>query len=127
MAVVALLSFLLVLLPTVAVLAGYWLMFEKAGEPGWAAIVPIYNVWVMVRISDNEWYWFLGMLIPLLNFFVAAKVFVDLAGEFGQGLLFGIATWILPFLMVPLLGFGDYQYDSGGGGAGGSGGRSPAV
>jgi len=122
--VFALLALVVVLLPTLVVLAGYWLAFEKAGEPGWAAIVPVYNVWVLVRISGNEWYWFLGLLVPVVNLFVAAKVFVDLAGQFGRGLAFGIATWILPFLMVPLLGFGDYQYD---GGRGGGAGRSAGI
>jgi hypothetical protein len=103
---------------TAVAVAGHWKALAKAGEPGWAAIVPIYNLWVLVRASGNSWLWFVACLVPVLNFFAVAKVFVNFAGQFGQGLLFGIATWILPFVMMPLLGFGDYQYN---------GGRSPAV
>jgi hypothetical protein len=98
---------------TAVAVAGHWKALAKAGEPGWAAIVPIYNLWVLVRASGNSWLWFVACLVPVLNFFAVAKVFVNFAGQFGQGLLFGIATWILPFVMMPLLGFGDYQYNGG--------------
>ncbi|MDH5019943.1 DUF5684 domain-containing protein [Halobacterium rubrum] len=107
---------------TVAIVAGYWKALEKAGEPGWAAIIPVYNLWVLVRASGNSWLWFVACLVPVVNLVATAKVFVNFAGQFGQGLVFGLATWLLPFVMMPLLGFGDYQY-----GGTAVGGRSPAV
>lgn len=101
---------LLSLVLSLVAVAGYWKALSKAGEPGWAAIIPVYNLWVLVRASGNSWLWFVACLVPLVNFFAVAKVFVNFAGQFGRGVLFGIATWLLPFLMMPLLGFGDYQY-----------------
>jgi len=98
---------------TVAAVAGYWKALAKAGEPGWAALVPVYNLWVLVRASGNSWLWFVACLVPVVNFVAVAKVFVDFAGQFGRGVVFGIATWLVPFVMMPVLGFGDYHYGDG--------------
>lgn len=94
----------------IAVIAGTWKTFEKAGEPGWAAIVPIYNVYVMIKIGGNPWWYLLLMLVPLVNIFVQAKVSIDLAKTFDQGIGFGLGLWILPFVFFPILGFGEYQH-----------------
>jgi len=94
----------------VVFVAGMWKVFEKAGEPGWAAIIPIYNIYVMIKISGNAWWWLILMLIPLINAIAFAKINIDVADKFGQGLLFGLGLWILGFVFWPVLGFGDYQY-----------------
>ena len=105
------LLFLLVYLAIlVAVVAGIWKAFEKAGEPGWAAIIPIYNVYVMVKISGNDWWWLLLFFVPLVNLLALLKISVDVAEQFGQGLGFGLGLGFLSFVFWPLLGFGDYQY-----------------
>mgnify|MGYP000610221017 CR=1 FL=1 len=95
----------------IAVVAGTWKAFEKAGEPGWGAIIPIYNIYLMIKIGGNEWWYLLLMLVPLVNILVAAKIYVDLAKAFDQGLGFGLGLWLLPFVFLPILGFGEsYQY-----------------
>lgn len=94
----------------VAVIAGTWKAFEKAGRPGWAAIVPIYNVYVMIKISGNEWWWLILLFVPLINILAILKISVDVARAFGQGIGFGIGLWLVSFVFWPLLGFGDYQY-----------------
>jgi hypothetical protein len=94
----------------VAVVGGTWLTFSKAGEPGWAAIVPIYNVYVMIEIGGNEWWYLLLLLVPVVNVFVTAKISIDLAKSFGRGVLFGLGLWLLPFVFFPVLGFGDARY-----------------
>ncbi len=94
----------------VVVVAGLWKTFEKAGEPGWAAIVPIYNLYVLVRISGNAWWWLLLFLIPVVNILAQAKISIDVAGKFGQGILFGLGLMLLSFIFYPILGFGNYQY-----------------
>ena len=94
----------------VVVIAGMWKTFEKAGEPGWASIVPIYNMYVLIRISGNDWWWLFLLVIPILNVLIFAKINIDLADRFGQGLLFGLGLWLFGFIFLPLLGFGDYQY-----------------
>lgn len=104
------LGFIVSILVLAIVIAGLWKAFEKADEPGWAAIVPLYNLWVMVRISDNDWWWFLLFLIPIVQIIALIKVSVDVSEQFGQGLLFGIGLWLVPVVFWPLLGFGDYEY-----------------
>ncbi|MFB6219963.1 MAG: DUF5684 domain-containing protein [Halolamina sp.] len=95
----------------VATIAGMWKTFEKAGEPGWAAIVPLYNFYVVIKIGGNAWWYLLLLFVPLVNILVNVKIFVDLAKAFDQGIGFGLGIWVLPFVFLPLLGFGDdYEY-----------------
>jgi len=99
-----------VLTLTVVIFAGLWKVFQKAGGPGWAAIIPIYNLYVLVKVSGNTWWWFLMFFIPILNFFATLKVSINVAGKFNRGLLFGLGLMFLSFIFYPVLGFGDYQY-----------------
>ena len=122
-AVAGLLALLFALAVLVAVVGGMWLTFSKAGEPGWAAIVPIYNVYVMLKIGDNEWWWLLLLFVPIVNIFVTVKMSIDVAKSFGCGVLFGVGLWLLPVVFFPVLGFGDYEY-RGPGGSGPSSGQS---
>jgi uncharacterized membrane protein YhaH (DUF805 family) len=94
----------------VAVIAGTWKAFEKAGQPGWAAIIPIYNVYIMIKIGGNEWWWLILLFVPLINILAILKISIDVAKAFGQGLGFGLGLWLLAFVFWPLLGFGDYEY-----------------
>ena len=95
---------------TVVIFAGFWKMFEKAGEPGWAGIIPIYNLYILVKISGNAWWWFILLLVPVVNFFATLKISIDVAGKFNRGVLFGLGLMFVSFIFYPLLGFGDYQY-----------------
>ena len=95
----------------VLIFAGFWKMFEKAGKPGWAGIIPIYNLYVLVKISGNAWYWFALFFVPVINFFATLKVSIDIAGKFNKGILFGLGLTFISFIFYPLLGFGGYQYN----------------
>ncbi|MDV7351252.1 DUF5684 domain-containing protein [Halorubrum distributum] len=95
----------------VLLFAGLWKVFEKAGKPGWAGIIPIYNLYVLVKISGNAWYWFALFFLPVINFFATLKVSIDIAGKFNKGILFGLGLTFLSFIFYPLLGFGGYQYN----------------
>lgn len=105
-----LLVLLIPLLISLITLAGMWTTFVKAGKPGWAAIIPFYNIWVLIKITDNEWWWFVLFLIPLAQIVAVIKISLDLAKQFGQGIVFGIGLWLFPFIFWPLLGFGDYRF-----------------
>lgn len=95
----------------VIVIAGVWKTFTKAGQPGWAAIVPIYNLYIMLKIGDNEWWWLLVIIfVPLVNLYGLYKMFKGIAEAFGQGIGFALGLWFLGFIFFPLLGFGDYTY-----------------
>ena len=94
----------------VFVIAGIWKTFEKAGQPGWAAIVPIYNLVVLLIIARRPGWWILLYLIPLVNIIVAVILAIDIAQNFGKGAGFGLGLAFLGIIFFPILGFGDAQY-----------------
>jgi hypothetical protein len=94
----------------VLVIAGLWKTFVKAGEPGWAAIIPIYNYIVALKIIGRPIWWIILFFIPFVNFVVGIIVAIDLAKAFGKGTGFGIGLFFLSFIFIPILGFGDAQY-----------------
>jgi Family of unknown function (DUF5684) len=87
-------------------IAACWKVFEKAGEPGWAAIVPIYNIIVMLKIAGKPTWWVLLFFIPLVNFIVAILVLIAFAARFGKGVGFALGMLIFPFIFWPLLAWG---------------------
>lgn len=109
-------------------IAGFWKMFVKAGRPGWAAVVPLYNWWVWVDIIGRPRWWFWAALasvllswIPLVGVvisLVAAVLYLlgclDMAKLFGKGAGTGIGLWLLSFIFAPLLGFGSAEFQGGG-------------
>jgi len=92
------------------VIVATWKVFTKAGQPGWASIIPIYNLYIWCKIVGRPWWWILLMLIPLVNFIVAIILCIDLAKSFGKGVGFGIGLLLLPFIFFLILGFGSAQY-----------------
>jgi hypothetical protein len=69
-------------------LAALWKVFEKAGKPGWAAIIPIYNAIVIIQIARKPTWWFLLYLIPIVNIVIAVIVVHNVAKNFGKGVGF---------------------------------------
>jgi hypothetical protein len=94
----------------VLMVASLWKIYDKAGEPGWAAIVPIYNVVVLLKIVGRPIWWLLLLMIPFVNFIIAILVMIDLAKSFGQGAGYGLGLVFLPFIFSPMLAFGDASY-----------------
>jgi hypothetical protein len=92
------------------VIAGVWRTFTKAGKPGWACLVPIYNIIVMLQIAGRPAWWFVLMFVPIVNIVVAFIIFTDFARAFGKGASFAIGLFFLGFVFYPILGFGDSQY-----------------
>ncbi len=93
------------------IIAGMWKSFEKAGKPGWAAIIPIYNVIVLLQIVGKPLWWVVLFLIPIVNIIAYIIVSMDFAECFGKskGWGFGLLV-ILPFVGYPILGFTDVQF-----------------
>lgn len=94
----------------VLMVASLWKIYDKAGEPGWAAIIPIYNVIVLLKIVGRPIWWLLLLMIPFVNFIIAILVMIDLAKSFGQGAGYGLGLVFLPFIFSPMLAFGDASY-----------------
>jgi hypothetical protein len=88
----------------------YWTIFTKAGKPGWAAIIPIYNFIVILEIVGRPWWWFLLMLIPVVNLVIMIIVIHRLSLSFGKGLGFTIGLILLPFIFLLILAFGSSVY-----------------
>ena len=103
---------------------GLWKMYVKAGRPGWAAIIPVYNWWVWIEIIGRPKWWFWALVasiliswIPVIGWILNIGVFVlfiiasiDMAKCFGKGTGFGIGLAFLSFIFAPILGFGDARY-----------------
>ena len=94
----------------VAIIAGIWKVFVKAGKPGWAAIIPIYNIIVLLEIAGKPLWWIVLLIIPLVNIVAGILVSIAVAKSFGKSDAFGVGLALLGFIFYPILGFGDAQY-----------------
>jgi hypothetical protein len=93
-------------------LAGAWNVFAKAGRPGWEAIVPLYNVYVLTVITAQPWWVFVLCLIPFVNLLAMGFLYLKLAERFGQTWPYAVGLLFLPFVFFPLLGFGQARYSA---------------
>jgi hypothetical protein len=91
-------------------IASFWKIFTKAGEPGWACLVPIYNAIVFLRIAGKPWWWLLLFLIPLVNLVIMIMVTISFAKAFGKDVGYAIGLIFLGFIFYPMLAFGDATY-----------------
>jgi hypothetical protein len=95
----------------VVFLVSMWMVFEKAGEKGWKSIVPFYNSYILVKISGKPGWWFLLLLVPLVNIVVSIIVYLELAKRFSKSVSFAIFGLILfPYVGLPMLAFGNAKY-----------------
>lgn len=94
----------------VFVLVCMWIVFRKAGKPGWAAIVPFYNLYVLFDITWGSGMRFLLLLIPIYNIILGIQTQVRLARAFGKSGGFAAGLVFLPYIFIPLLAFGKETY-----------------
>ena len=94
----------------VFVLVCMWIVFRKAGKPGWAAIVPFYNLYVLFDITWGSGMRFLLLLIPIYNIILSIQTQVRLARAFGKSGGFAAGLVFLPYIFIPLLAFGKETY-----------------
>jgi hypothetical protein len=105
-------SSLFSLVIAVVVVASLWKVFAKAGEPGWAAIVPVYNLVVVLRIAQKPIWWIVLFFIPVANLVAVILTGIAIAQRFGKGTGFGVGVGLLPMVFYPLLAFGDARYQA---------------
>jgi hypothetical protein len=95
----------------VILIAAMWKIYVKAGKPGWAAIIPIYNIWVLMEIIGRPGWWLILFFIPFVNFVISIIVAIDLAKVFGKSAVYGIVLlWFFNVIGFLMLGFGDAKY-----------------
>jgi hypothetical protein len=92
------------------VIVSMWKVFEKAGHPGWAAIIPIFNLYIVCKIAGRPGWWILLFMIPLVSFVIAIILGIDVAKAFGKGAGFGIGLTFLGVIFYPILAFSDATY-----------------
>lgn len=95
---------------TIVLIVAAWRLFEKAGRPGWASLIPIYNTIVMLQITGQSGWWILGLFVPFLNFFVIIRLIFNLATVFGRSVAFGFGLLFLAPIFLCILAFGDARY-----------------
>ncbi len=87
-----------------------WKIYTKASKPGWASLVPIYNIIVMLEIAKKPTWWIFMMLIPIANFVFAIMIINGISKNFGKSEGFTVGMIFLPYVFYPILGFGSAQY-----------------
>lgn len=94
----------------VFLIAAQWKIYEKAGQPGWACIIPIYNIYILLKIVGKPGWWLIMMIIPVVNLIFAIWAINMLSKSFGKDEGFTIGLLLLGIVFYPILGFGDARY-----------------
>lgn len=95
----------------VVFIAGMWKVFTKAGQPGWAVLVPFYNLYILMKIAGKPGWWLVLYLIPIVNIVIAVMVAINLAKAFGRSTAFGVVMlFLLSGIGYLILGFGSARY-----------------
>ena len=108
------------------VVAANWKVYSKAGKPGWACIIPIYNVVVLLEIVGRPTWWIVLALFPCTAPIVLIIIMLDLAKSFGKDNMFAAGLILLGPIFLAILGFGSAEYQGPAASAGGGGGDAPA-
>ncbi|QUQ69195.1 DUF5684 domain-containing protein [Kutzneria sp. CA-103260] len=95
----------------VIAIVGLWRVFTKAGLPGWGAIIPLYNIYLLMKVAGRPGWWVVLYLIPIVNIIVHLIVSMDVARNFGKSKVFGVVgLWLFNVIGFLILGFGDARY-----------------
>ena len=88
----------------------WWKIFRKAGQPGWAILIPFYNLYVMLKVAGKPGWWLILFFIPIVNFIIGILMVVGIAQNFGKGVGFAIGIIFLGIIFLPILAFGSATY-----------------
>ena len=89
-----------------------WGLFEKAGHKGFYSVIPYYNLFILSKIVNcTQWWWYLLLFLPYINFFTMMLIFIDLAKSFGRFKIWEIVcAAIIPFIFFPIVNHQDSKY-----------------
>lgn len=91
---------------------GMWKLFTKAGKPGWACIIPIYNMIVLLEIAGKPIWWIILFFIPIVNVVISILMYVGIAERFGRGVGTALGLIFFPIIFMMILGFGSAEYQA---------------
>ena len=93
------------LLLSILLIVSMWKIYKKAGKPGWAAIVPVYNIIVLLEIAELPSWYIALFLVPFANIYAMFKIYIELAHKFGKSTGFGVASVFFSVICFPILAF----------------------
>ena len=88
-----------------------WKVFEKAGRPGWEALIPFYNIYRYIKISGSRGWMMFLLVIPIVSLIANIIINLRMAKKFGQSELFGLGISFFGIIFIPILGLGDAEYE----------------
>ncbi len=97
------------LILSLIMIISYWKIFVRKGKPGWAILIPIYNIIVQIQAAELSMVYFVLLLIPFVNIYAIFKINISLAKSFDKTTAFGVGMVFLPVIFVPLLAFSDSE------------------
>jgi hypothetical protein len=96
----------------------YWILFNKAGQPGWAVLIPIYNILIMLKVAGKPWWWIFGFLLAIipvvgqiLIIVLLVLIYHSISVNFGKDAGFTVGLVLLPIVFFPILAFGNATYN----------------
>ena len=96
---------------SILMIIALWKIFTKAGEEGWKAIIPIYNIVVLLKISGLPTWYLILYIIPFANIYAMIKTYIELSKKFGKDSGFGVLTFFFPVICFPILAFSNCSYE----------------
>lgn len=102
--------FVLIAAAIILLLVSMWKVYRKLGKPGWATLVPVYNMVVLLKAINRPMWWIVLLFIPMLDLIVTFIIITELLRGFGKGTLFSIGTVLFPFIFWPIIAFGRAEY-----------------
>lgn len=105
-------AYIISLAISVLAIVAMWKIFTKADKPGWASIVPVYNIIVLFQICGMNPLLVLLLFIPIANVVVYIMALIKLAGKFGKGGGFAAGLIFFNFIFMLILAFGDAEYQA---------------
>jgi hypothetical protein len=94
----------------ILMIVSFWMIFEKAGQPGWASIIPIYNIIVLLQVAGKPIWWIILLLIPFVNIIFLIMIYHGISVNFGKDTGFTVGLVLLPVIFFPILAFGSATY-----------------
>lgn len=91
---------------SILMIVSLWKIFKKTGKPGWASIIPIYNIYIMCEIAEKEWWYVLLSFVPFANIYAMIVLYNGMAKKFGKSGGFVAGMILLPVIFFPMLAFG---------------------
>jgi hypothetical protein len=98
----------------VVMVVGMWKVFEKANQPGWGAIIPVYNVILLLKVAGKPVWWIVLLIIPIVSAVIMILISIDISRNFGKGVGFGLGLAFLGPIFYPVLGLGAAEYNPAG-------------